>query len=474
MSSKSRGQIATEISTNFPDNTSGAITPEVLRNTTQDLADSALFSVNDAYIFVVTSGDPSANGAALKAAYAAAKALTPNGAALSATNRAAVILPPGRYQTDGAVNAPLAIDTQYIDIVGLTGDPDDVIVTGKEAVDATVSTVVQTVNDVHWSGVTLRNMVPPSLFDGTDPAAWYSSPDLPLTVFRDCVFIGGTNGLSFDGYGMRINIKISSSFYRCRGGDFCFGGDTIAGTNFAGYAEDCTAEFNSFGGNDFTGVARRCKALGGSFGANNDFSGQCYDCELLGGSDAFGFGVNVLSTARFERCKGGNLCFGLTIAGGAVLIDCAAGYGSYGRAGFAGLAIRCTSDNGTNDVNERNFGGQPGQAGMTGTMIDCSLAPMPNAWAPPVFTGTVVNTKFAPTNNNQDGVTLPDTATGTFKNCTFVKKGTGTPIGLAAGSATPKISYCQFNTTGGYAAGITNAFGATLADAFNLGNTSVA
>ena len=56
-------------------------------------------------ITVNTTTSAKLNGAALIAAYAAAKALLPNGAALSATNRACVIVPPGKYDLDH-VDAP--------------------------------------------------------------------------------------------------------------------------------------------------------------------------------------------------------------------------------------------------------------------------------------------------------------------------------------------------------------------------------
>ena len=56
-------------------------------------------------IVIETTDDAKENGAALIAAYTAAKALLPNGAALSATNRACVIVPPAKYDLDH-VDAP--------------------------------------------------------------------------------------------------------------------------------------------------------------------------------------------------------------------------------------------------------------------------------------------------------------------------------------------------------------------------------
>jgi hypothetical protein len=74
-----------------------------------DLREDDLTRLGDGIdsIFVKVGSSSTQNGINLLAAYAKAKALTPNGAALSATNRVCVIIPPGKYDLDGAnVDAP--------------------------------------------------------------------------------------------------------------------------------------------------------------------------------------------------------------------------------------------------------------------------------------------------------------------------------------------------------------------------------
>lgn len=118
MSSKTLAQLITEIATNFPDNSAGAITAALLRTTVGDLAQSSQLLLNDAFIVVRTSADPVANGTALLAAYVATKALTPNGSAIDANNRATLLVPPGTYDF-GAT--PLVMDTEGVNVVGISG-----------------------------------------------------------------------------------------------------------------------------------------------------------------------------------------------------------------------------------------------------------------------------------------------------------------------------------------------------------------
>lgn len=64
--SKTRAQIASEITSNFPDNTTGTITPALLRTTVQDISDAAPNTADgDIANFVSTS--TTVNGHALSA-----------------------------------------------------------------------------------------------------------------------------------------------------------------------------------------------------------------------------------------------------------------------------------------------------------------------------------------------------------------------------------------------------------------------
>jgi hypothetical protein len=118
MSSKTLAQLITEIATNFPDNSAGAITAALLRTTVGDLAQSSQILLNDAFIVVRTTGDATANGAALLTAYTAAKALTPNGNPVDSDNRATLFLPPGFYDV-GAT--PFIMDGEGVNVVSVAG-----------------------------------------------------------------------------------------------------------------------------------------------------------------------------------------------------------------------------------------------------------------------------------------------------------------------------------------------------------------
>lgn len=76
------------------------------------------------YIFVNANGTAAQNGTALKTAYIAAQAMTPNGVAKSATNRVVILLAPGYYTFNEAVDGPLLINTAFIDFVSLSGNRD--------------------------------------------------------------------------------------------------------------------------------------------------------------------------------------------------------------------------------------------------------------------------------------------------------------------------------------------------------------
>lgn len=76
------------------------------------------------YIFVNANGTPEENGAAVRAAYTAAQAMTPNGVAISAGNRVTILLAPGYYTFNEAVDGPLFINTSFIDFVSLSGNRD--------------------------------------------------------------------------------------------------------------------------------------------------------------------------------------------------------------------------------------------------------------------------------------------------------------------------------------------------------------
>lgn len=118
-------------------------------------------------------------------------------------------------------------------------------------------------------------------------------------IDQDCVFVDcAADDYSFGGY----HNEVSGTFIRCTAGDSSFSGTTDALTvaAFMGYAEDCTAGINSFGGyasslgtpGEFRGVAIRCTAAAnGSFGMPATgtaplgiIGGLLLQCQLTAGS----------------------------------------------------------------------------------------------------------------------------------------------------------------------------------------------
>lgn len=570
MSSKSRAQISTEINTNFPNNSAGSITAALLRSTTQDITDSSFYMNNDAFIVVPTTGNATTNGTALKAAYTAAAALTPNGNALSRTNRASVILPPGTYDLGSSSGLTLSA---FVDVVSLTGNYQDVIVTSAVTASNGFTIGLTSDIDVQIIGITIQNSATTQssgasteacAFRFTDGGAGYScigcyfvtNSSWPMVQGFECASIF-TDCISEDfGFGAHGG-EASGVFTRCQGGSDCFG----SGANFSGQAiscsgndrcfgyngqvrpqavfRDCVAQQDCFAGGttgDFDGTAINCSATGGSFGfrlitsnarlygckgdANSfGFSGVqagavLWDC--LGTTGCFGGGVtaggdfhncvgshNCFGTAfagNAWNCTGGDSCFGRTngqISGGQFVgkaWGCTAGPDSFGKDNFAGWAWDCAAGDGS-------FGGG---GTMIGYAINCSagegsfghggaffgvldhcwltktlgITPLTDsdwveAWFPVAFGGRVIGTIFSPTGTNKNAVTLPDGATGSFEFCTFRKTGTGIPLGIdTLGTATMSLSYNKFNTTTGWAVGITNNLG-ILATSFNIGDVDV-
>ncbi len=388
-----------------------------LQGTTNDLRKLSPFYyqkyANDAYLVVPTTNDAEANGLALRDIVDASADLLPNGLALSASNRGVIILPPGVYDLAGNMLQM----TSFVDMVSLTSDPKSCLITSEISAPGGGGTVVMADN-VRLKGLWIRNTGSGRQnTNATDASALsFTSAMTQLCVITDCIF--DDNGTS---WAMRLSTDCSMTFARCVSGERSYGFNG----NFSGAATDCV-------GGDY------------SFGYGSVCSAPCSNC--IGGD--LSFGANGQANGRFFRCYGRE--------------------GSFGGSGqFAGIAEMCR-------VATNGFG----NAGVfSGLLINCIFDTIGGAgspWAPTTFTGLVSGVRFAQLASNLNAVTIPNGGTGTFEFCTFIKTGTGIPMGIAAaGSATIKFSYCKFNTSAGIESGITNALGATLALAFNIGSTDV-
>ena len=352
-------------------------------------ADKAGAGVN--FIVVdVSADDATVNGANLLASYAAAKALTPNGAAKSATNRAVLLVPPGTYDLG---TTPLVMDTQYVDLVGASGQPEHVLITSAVSV-VNSGTLVQTANDVMISGVTLENTQNAVWYTAPGyetalplgsgaPAAYMPSTNLTLAKLRDVVMRGVNQGWS-----MRTGIFYSGTFTNCTGGGGSFGLNGVASGTFT----NCTGGPNSFGssegyaffydlydeegnviGNNLelfsagagtaSGVFKNCTGGQCSFGGGMTIGGTASGTFISCSGDFGSFGSSVAS-GTFTDCHGSSSCFGTGVAASDFNMGTSAG-GS-----LTGIFFNCRSG-------DYSFGGGYSEydfpfSSLTGTFINCT------------------------------------------------------------------------------------------------------
>ena len=337
-------------------------------------------------IIVADAHNAQTNGVNLLSAYAAAKSLTPSGLALSSANRAVVILLPGEYDLGLST---LYLNTAYVDVVGLTGDPAHVLITSQVS-KASGGTVVQSVGDVRLRGLTIGRTGTVVGIGATQCSSWFFSNLSADTLVEDCVFTAAS------GYGMRLGVSLCGTFRRCKTGDYGFGSrvslagmvceDCVAGSfsfgynigslsvncvfrrctagNYSfGYAsnsvtilgtfEDCTAGINSFGSGAFgnpgdniniSATFLRCAAGSNSFGNGNMYvtvAGTMSDCTA--GDCSFGYGnAAVAMSGTLSRCTGTSSCFGYPGTSGAVaFMNCSGGDGSFGARTNGAMAVLC-------------------------------------------------------------------------------------------------------------------------------------
>lgn len=295
-----------------------------------------------ACVIVEPTDSPTTNGERLLAAYAQAKTLTPNGQAPSTTNRAALIVSPGRYDL---TTAQLTLDTEFVDLVGLTNAPENQYIVGLGNGVGT-GVLSQTAADVQ-----IRNLhVHCALQSGNpfDVAAYNPTSTSTATLIKNCVF--SANGLFASS--MNPNQQYNGTYEQVTGGPFAFGGSGlgVAGGTFT----DCVGANFSFGsGGVASGTFTNCKGGLFAFGsAGLSLSGTFINCE--GGQLSFGSAANSSSgtiTGTFINCRGGDQAFGAVgpmggtaNATGAKFMYCRGGPGSFPVLGSPTL-IYCINNN---------------------------------------------------------------------------------------------------------------------------------
>lgn len=383
---------------------------------------------NDNSIIVEVQSSAALNGTALIAAYALAKTLTPQGVALSATNRASVILPPAVYDLGGA---ELALDTQFVDIIGMTSVPEHAQITSTLTGALTKGVINQTANDVKIANVHLK------VGGAATAYAYYATTNLTAAFMDNVRIDAGTAG-----EGTRMGIIYSGVFQNIRlpSSKSAFVGATLSGYFSRITSDNDTGIFgapnsSSGAGATLSGVFRHCvatsgNAYGGGFGGAGTASGTFDWC--IGGSTSFG--GDGTASGTFNYCKGGNSSFGgssgsFATASGTFnhCIGAAYSFGGQNLGTASGTFRHCFG--GLN-----SFGGT-----MSGTMINCDI--VATEWGGTI-TGTVDGCRVKLSGTDKHAAVVG--AGGRIYNCTLLATGTGKSV-YAAGAVNAKVAHCRLN-----------------------------
>jgi hypothetical protein len=323
------------------------------------------------YILVKADGTPLENGTAALSAYNELKTMSP-----TSTNRLTLVLAPGEYQFPST----FIMDTEFIDLVSLTGNRDVIFdlggITDPFSWDTNTGDIITTsecllinVDNVYVKGIKGKFYLSPGWDDYWTVGEDYILPiqvanNLPNIVVENCE--GGP--FSFGGditFGSNI-IILNGTFINCKGNTSSFvawAGDAAGTFIDCESVKDIYDESYSFGG--FNAVAsgyfKNCKAGSYSFGGQNgDATGVFINCESVDSS----FGG--YSPGTFTNCSGQDFCFGSFngfVSG--YFENCKAGSYSFGgpSSQSTGVFINCIAK-------EDSFGG--GSTGIAdGTFVNC-------------------------------------------------------------------------------------------------------
>ena len=437
----------------------------------------ALSISSDSAVFVDPSGTDNDRGAALLAAYAAAKISTPGGAALSSSNRATVILTTGVFN----VGESLILDTDYVDVISLyPGVPPDISEVEKNpdfggvndtykptptqitATSASVTPLKQSARDVILKGVTVAQLATaPSVGVNVFELSPLNTDANDRSVYQDCYFYIKTPsdaGLqpqystgncsvissgSIDGLWRNCTANISawrvhaSSEFRGQwdnvvAGPYSFMGDAVGASMVAVKMRNCRVKGTwlysaaGFGG---------CETFAGGIDADCVFE----DCV----SGANSFALSNTCAGSFYRCRSGDRSFGSDVELG-------------GNGMFTGYAEDCTA--GAN-----SFGGMA-TGKITGTLLRCKVTG--NTTTLRAQGAKIRDSRITTTTTNIHGITLLDSNTKiTNSDLIVLQGGTGIPI-YAASAKDVRACHCRMNNADadadGLHANVTNLIGTPL------------
>jgi hypothetical protein len=398
---------------------SGDVFPIVNNNITKQVSlynafnTAGILTSTPNYIYVTTGSSASANGINLLNAYVKATILTPNTSALSSTNRTTLILFPGTYDLG---LSSLSLNTQYVDIIGMTRDASHVTITSSNS----SATITQTANDVRCIGLTIGSTV--------SAAGWSPSNNLSLTYWENVTFSSisannlsgtfknckSTNSIASQGGFVRQDGVASGTFINCtgtntgsEGGGFvgragvytgiftdCIGINSgVKGGGYIGFLGgylgtssgtfiNCTGTNTGTDGGGFVGASFSLAARSIAAGVYTNCTGTSTNCDSCGGF----VGIFGIASGVFTNCTG--ICY----------------YGS-GGGGFAGhQGIISGTFNNCTGVRVGYYVGGGGKGGgdfvslgsITGRLINCVAG---TSWSNGGgISGQLINCIMIPTN----------------------------------------------------------------------------
>ena len=238
--------------------------------------------------------------------------------ALSVTNRRTLILTPGVY----TLTATLTLGTDYVDVVGLTGVPEDVLITKGVGY-----TVEQTCDTIAMSGFTIETTSLPTSGTTVSYGFAVNASDNTASTYQSMYFVGNAitcyNTLyrSFPVFFLQDN---NGHWADCHATSFAWRCDD--NVNIGGVFQRCTSWYENIKQLGPTGEFGRQSFGGGQDGV--DVSGYFEDC--LSGYAAWGgsgsWGCNVSGT--LIRCNGGYKSVALQRQFTGLIIDCLFGWSS--------------------------------------------------------------------------------------------------------------------------------------------------
>ena len=267
-------------------------------------------------------------------------------------NRSTLVVASGYYE----IEERLQLDTEYLDVVSLTGNCDVFISAYDDSTALELDTdniYVRGINagtqririNYDYDDYTFENCKGgDDCFNGDNLYGTFINCQGGDYSFGDYDSANGTfiNCVAGD-YSFGYNSYAEGTFINCTSGEYSFGG---VGGGFSygeanGVFENCKAGAYSFGSSYANGTFRNCIADYNSFAYNGNANGYFYNCESVNGS----FGGSGTASGNFYNCVGRDNCFGGFSASG-YFYDCVGLYQCFGGFGDAnGYFYNCTAEN---------------------------------------------------------------------------------------------------------------------------------